>query len=181
MFKFDVNITEQDYYDFNTFNNEESKFGKRLMRAFKLLVGVIGLMAIVMFVVNHDFDIGTLIAVIPIVVVVVLLIVFSKTFMRRVNKKTIQTIQKRGKKLYAPNSTLEFLDEYLVEITPESETKLKYSTVDIAYFVRGEVVYIYINMQQAVILPRASFESQEQWDSFMEFVKGKVKDVSVIE
>ncbi len=181
MFKFDVNITEQDYAKFNAFNMEESKFGKKLMRTLRLLIGVIGLMAIVMFVTDHDFDIGTLIGITPIVVVVVLMIVFAKPFMRSVNKKTVKKIQKKGKKLYTPVSTVEFLDEYLVETTPESETKLKYSTLDTAYFVREEAVYIYLNIQQAVILPRSCFESQEQWDSFKEFIRGKLEEVIIIE
>ena len=181
MFKFDVKLTEQDYQKFNFFNSQESKFGKKLILIWRVSFLVILLIAIAFFIDRNGVDITTLISLIPLIIIGVVFVVFTKPFLRFSTKKGIKMLEKKGKKLYSPVYTAEFFDDYLVETTTEIESKVKYTALDSAYIVRNEDIYIYINIQQAVILPRASFESQEQWDSFLEFIESKIDKVYVIE
>ena len=182
MFRFDTTITEERYTEFNLFHNEKSKYGRKIIGWYRTaLVMLLVIMSILVVVRNLEAGWSVLVSLIPIFFVCGLFFVLIKPFIRLGNKLTIKMASKIGKNLYSPVSTMEFFEEYVVETTPEIETKTSYTALDCAYFVRGEVVYIYINIQQALILPRASFESQEQWDSFFEFIKVKIKDITVVE
>ena len=181
MFKFDINITDQDYSKFNAFNSEYSKYGKRTMKGLRIFLVVLFLLGAIGLVFRYGVTFVALVALIPLIILFVLFIVFLKYFLRFFNGMAVKGLTKTGKKLYSPVSVMEFSEEYVVEITPDSEMKYKYSALDAAYFVRGEVVYIYINPQQAFIIPVDSFESQEQWDRFLEFINAKMEEVVVIE
>lgn len=181
MFKFNVNLTEQDYYKFNNFNNEESKFGKKLVFMTRIFFLILYFITVSFFINKHGVNTTTFISLIPMFIIGVLFIVFIKRILRFFNKRGTTTLEKMGKKLYSPVSTVEFSDEYVLETTPETETKLNYTVLENAYIVRNEDVYIYINIQQVLIIPRKCFDSQEQWDSFLEFIKSKLDEVIVIE
>lgn len=175
MFKFDVNITEQDYNKFILFHSVESKYAKRAIRFARIWAFIAFLiMSAIVILNNREVGWGLLLAVIPIAVILFLLSLLIKPFNKLGNRL-------KGRKYYSPVSTVEFNDDYISETTPETKLRFKYPAMDSAYVVSNDVVYIYRNYRQAFIIPRASFESQEQWDSFMEFIKGKIKDVSVIE
>lgn len=177
MFRFDINLTDQDYYKFNLFHGFESKYLKRIVLGLQIAIAVLYLWVCVSTVIRNGIKPSTFVGLIPSVILGVLFIALVRPFYKLVVKMFI----KSKKNLYSPVSTMEFSEEYAVETTPNSEMKYKYSALDTAYFVREEVVYIYINIQQAFLIPRASFESQEQWDGFLEFIKTKMDDVVVVE
>ena len=85
----------------------------------------------------------------------------------------------KGKGAYSPEARLEFFEEGFEEITPERKTESKYSAIERVSVVSGKTVYIHIKSVEAVILPLGSFASDEEYESFLEFIKSKCQVVDV--
>ena len=182
MFKFNIQLTDKQYYDFNTFHNTHSKYCKKTTLLMRIMCVALVAVMMVRFAMTHGFDKAAIAGLVAMAVFGVLLIVLVKPFYKVVTIILVKMISSKSKKpLYSPTATMEFSEEYVEEATPTDESKRKYSALDCAYFIRGEVAYIYINVQQAYIMPRSCFESQQQWDSFVEFIKSKIEEVYIID
>lgn len=72
---------------------------------------------------------------------------------------------------------MEFYEDMFVEITPENRSQVNYSAVDSVYVVKGEIIYIYLNSALAHLIPYSVFESETQFNSFIEFIGNKTKPV----
>ena len=88
-------------------------------------------------------------------------------------------LKKSGKMGYSPNAVMEFYDEIFVETTPENRTEQSYSAVERVSVVEDRTIYIHINNVMAYILPVTAFESKEQYDSFLSFIRTKCAIVDV--
>ena len=80
---------------------------------------------------------------------------------------------------YSPVSEIEFYDESFVEITPDNKTEQKYSAIERVSVVTDKVVYIHVNNVMSYILPLTCFESKEQYDTFLDFVRSKCANIDV--
>ena len=67
----------------------------------------------------------------------------------------------------------------IVEITPDNKTETNYSAVERISIVDNKMIYIHVNNVMAYILPISCFESTEQYNSFMDFIKTKCSDIDV--
>lgn len=72
---------------------------------------------------------------------------------------------------------MEFCDDCFTEITDEAKTEVKYSAVERISIISGKVIYIHINKLMAYIIPIYSFESKEQYSSFISFIKTKNNNI----
>ena len=80
---------------------------------------------------------------------------------------------------YSPVSEIEFYDESFVEITPDNKTEQKYSAIERVSVVTDKVVYIHVNNVMSYILPLSCFESKEQYNNFLYFVRSKCANIDV--
>ena len=80
---------------------------------------------------------------------------------------------------YSPVSEIEFYDESFVEITPDSKTEQKYSAIERVSVITDKVVYIHVNNVMSYILPLSCFESKEQYNNFLDFVRSKCANIDV--
>ncbi len=177
MFKFNVNLTDNDYLEYNKFWNFRSHYGKGQMVSMRIMIAVILGVFMVVTLAMNGFSAEALIGIIPLLIVLVLMELFLKKFITFSLKSNIKNLRKKGKVGYSPNSTIEFYDETFTEATPDTKTEQRYSSIERVSVVRGRALYFHVNSLMAYILPLSAFDNREQYDSFIEFITGKINTV----
>ena len=87
------------------------------------------------------------------------------------NTKLYVMIMKRSGKLpFGKNVQLDFYENYICETTEMAETRFKYSSIEYMG-VDKNAVYLYYNAMQALVILRSVFESKEDEDAFLEFIR----------
>ena len=94
-------------------------------------------------------------------------------------KASIKSLRKKGKMGYSPTSVVEFLNETFIETTPENKTEQKYSSIERISLVDNKMIYIHVNNVMAYIIPVSCFESAEQYQSFLDFIKTKSTNIDI--
>lgn len=181
LFKFDIKINDHDYLEYNNFVILKSNYGKKQLTSFRIIMAALLAVWILFLLYNGGFSKDAFINIIPQVVLLVLFQVVLTPFFKFVMKGTVKRLIKNGKKAYSPNSVMEFYDNDFKEITDDNETKQKYTAIDRVSIIEGKNIYIHINSLMAYILPFACFESDEQRQAFIEFLKTKCNNVDVMQ
>ena len=178
-FKFDIRLTEQDYLDYNTFWNLKSPYGKKSMTSIRIMLAVVFGLMILTTLLEGDFSLETWIS---ISLYLILLVVFQLTFNKIFTaflKGYMKALKKKGKMGYSPFSTMQFLEESVIEETPENKLETKYSTIERVSIVADQVIYIHVNNIVAYILPLSCFDSKVKYEAFVDFLKTKCPQIDV--
>ena len=179
LFEFNVKISDEDYFEFNKFHMIKSHYGRSQMLKIRLMIAAIFVLAILVFGMGDGLSSYTLVYAVPCLIALVLFQIFFNKFMAASLRSHIKSLKKKGKMGYSPESVLQFYDDVLVETTPTEKNERSYSTLERVSIVGDETVYIHFNNIMACILPRASFESDEQYKAFLEFIKTKCDNIDV--
>lgn len=172
-FLFQVNLTEKDYLDYNKFWQFQSPYGKKQIVSLRVLFAVLfGLFALTALL-SGDFSIDSIIEAILHVIVMVIFQFALAPFFAWAVKRHLKSLKKKGKMAYSPVSEMNFHDEVFTETTPEVKNEVKYSMVERISVTEEKTVYIHVNNLAAYILPYNTFDSQEQYESFLTFLKEK--------
>ena len=172
-YKFDIKLTDHDYYEFNKCYIQHAPETKKLLRIFDWILPVISVIAIIRSVImGYEWTvIGIMAAFLTVVCLAAML--FMKAF-TLFNLKVLLKIQiKKGKIAYSENSTLEFGDESFTETTEEHKSEIKYSADYKIYEYDGRAIYIMISSAAGYIIPLSLFESDEEKNEFLEFIHKK--------
>ena len=178
-YRFNVTITDQDYLDYNTFWMLRSPYGKKQMKIFRIAITVFWVIASLVTLFMDGFSIVSVFGLIPFVIVFFLIQILFPIFFSWALKLQIKILKKSGKMAYSPESMIEFYEDYLVEATSDNKTELKYSAVERISIVDHKMIYIHVNNVMSYILPISSFESREQYDSFLFFLKTKCANIDI--
>ena len=129
-YQFTVNITDQDYVDYNIFWSTRSPYGKKQITNFRLVFAVcIGLM-IFMCLWGGGFSAASFAGSIPFVILLILVQVFAKRIWALSVKGTVQKLKDNGKMGYSPRAVIEFFEDSFVETTDLNTTEQKYSAIE---------------------------------------------------
>ena len=178
-FRFNVTMTDQDYLDYNTFWMLRSPYGKKQIKTFRIAITVFFVIASLVFLFIDGFSIAFVFEIIPLVIVFSLIQIFLPIFFSWALKLQIKNLKKSGKMGYSPESIMEFYEDRLVEITSDNKTELKYSGVERISIVDHKVIYIHVNNVMSYLMPISCFESREQYDSFLEFIRTKCANIDI--
>ena len=175
-FKFNVNITQEDYIELNKLVMTETPAGKKSSKMSNLIFILFCVIAVLVVLTMYNFSGEAFIAV---GVLIIAFLLVNLTLNKKINnlavKVTVKSLTKiKGKLPYSENSVLEFYDDVFVEITDENKTESKYSAVE-NVIVNEKMVVLFINSMQAFIVPTRSFENVEQKNSFIQFINEKYK------
>lgn len=179
LFRFHVSLSAKDYYEFNKFHMTKSHYGKKTIAFSRILIAVIMLAVILILLIGERFSAESFIYVIPLFVafcVVELCIVPFSCLMLKIQLKLMK---KTGKMPYSSSSVVEFFDDKFVETTVNNKTEYTYSAIERICIIKDKIIYVYINNIMAYLIPICSFESQEQYNSFLEFIKIKCNNIDV--
>ena len=172
-FKFNVNLTDEDYLNFNMFVSTKTGTGKRYIIFLRTLITVVFVATILIWLFNNGFDMLHLIALIPCVGVFALLQLALMPQLRLMTKRQINLMKKDGKSAYSPFAEMEFYDDYFIEITEDKKSEIKYTSIEKISVLGDKVLYLHVSNSSAYIIPISTFISKETFDLFMEFIKTK--------
>ena len=178
-FQFNIKVNDQDYLDYNIFWRSRSHYGKKQMMIFRIFFVVLFAVSIAVSLSSDGFSKESFLGVIPSLLVLILVQVFLTRFFSWMLKGHIKSLKKSGKMGYSPESVMEFYEDSFVETTPENKTEQKYSAVERISVVDNKIIYIHVNNIMAYILPLSCFETKEQYESFLDFMKTKCANIDV--
>ena len=177
-FQFSVNLTDQDYLDYNVFTLIKSPYGKKQVMSVRIFFAVLGGVLSLITFWGGDFSLETFIGSIPMVIIVLAVILLWPRFLAWSIKCQVKAVRKNGKMAYSPQSVIEFYDDYFVETTPDNKTEQKYLSIERISIVDSKI-YIHVNSVMSYILPLSCFESKEQYSAFLDFVKTKCTTIDI--
>lgn len=178
-FRFNVNINDQDYLDYNKFWMLRSHYGKMQMTTFRIIFAVIIGIYILILLYGGNFTFDSFVGIIPTAILLIIFeLLLSPLFVLFI-KCTLKSLKKKGKMGYSPSSVIEFYEDAFIETTPDNKTEQKYSSVERVSVVKNKVFYIHVNNIMSYILPISCFESSEQCDEFFEFIKTKCSNIDI--
>ena len=176
---FNINLSDKDYLDYNVFWMLKSPYGKKQITSSRVMITVLfGIIALVALFIN-DFSAEALIGLIPVAVVFLIIQLSLNYFFVQSIKSNIKILKKSGKMPYSPVAQVEFNENSFTETTPENKVEQKYSAVERVSVINGDTVYIHVNNVMAYILPATCFESTEQLDGFLSFIKTKCSVIDI--
>ena len=178
-YKFDVNLTDKDYTDFNIFWMLKSPYGKKQMLKSRLILSVIFILAVLYVLITGEGILENFVFIGLMVVMLALFQLFMSRFFAFSLKNQFKTLKKSGKMAYSPESTMEFYDDIFVEYTEENKNEHKYTTIERISLVGDKIIYIHINNVMAYLIPISSFNSEEELRSFIDFIKTKAPIVDI--
>ena len=147
-----------------------------MIGARNLCIIVAVILALLVFI-KDGFSLHTVITIIPYLIAIALLMVLYKPFCVWILKMQIKAMKKQGKLAYSPVSEMEFYEEYFAETTPENKTEQKYSAIERVSILSDRTMYIHVNNVMSYILPSPAFESEEQYNKFLAFIKTKCENI----
>ncbi len=177
LYKFDINLTEQDYIDYNHFHLLKSPYGTKQVFSLRVGIALVFLIGVLVTMVFGGFTLESFIESIPMILLLIVFELGLNKFIKWCVKDNIKRMKKAGKMAYTPKSVIEFTDDGFMEYTDENKTEHKYSAIERTSVLKGKIVYIHINNIMAYLIPFSSFESENQFDEFVEFIKSKNSNV----
>ncbi len=179
MFKLNISLADKDYLDYNVFVTIRSFYGKKRMIIYRIMMAVIFFLAAVIVLIADDLSSFAVTTAIAYAIVGVAFQIFFNPFFKLLVKMSVKRSYKNGKKLYTPVTDMEFNEESFTEITCQNKSEQKYSVIDRVSIVSDKVIYLHANPVIAFILPVSCFESKEQYDSFLDFIKTKCENIDI--
>lgn len=173
-FKFNVNITQEDYIEFNKLVMTKTPAGKKSSKISNLIFIAVCAIFVLFTLITSRFSTESFIVVTCLIIAFLLVyLTLNKTINNLAIKATVKSLTKvKGKLPYSENAVFEFYDDVFVEITDDNKSEIKYSAIE-NVFVNEKMVILFINSMQAYIVPTRSFESNEQKNSLIEFLNNK--------
>lgn len=178
-FKFNVNLTDKDYLDYNIFWMIKSPYGKKQMLKIRILITVCIAIFALGFLLGEKNTVNAWIGVIPYFILLGLFQLLLNPTMAWILKGNINSLKKQGKMGYSPSSEMEFFDEYFTETTPQNKTEQKYDSIERISVIQGKTIYIHVNNVMSYLLPVSCFDSKEQYDAFLNLIKTKCSIVDI--
>ena len=177
LFQLNINLSEDDYLDFNKFHSFESMHGKKLInktRIFFVLAMIIlaALFLLVMGLTTFSITYAALL-----LLFTLLYMVFFKKILTRNVKTQIKRLKKVGKLPFDPVSTLEFHEDKMVEITALQRTEQSYSIFERICVVKDRYILLYKSSVGAYILPVVQVNAQLNQEEFVDFLSSTCTNV----
>lgn len=176
-YKFQINISDNDYLEYNKFHMLRSPYGKKSLTSLRFALCVIVLSMALISLIANNFSLDSLITVIPVFIVLLLAQIFLKKFLEISIKASVSQLKKRGKMAYSASSVMEFFDDGFMETAKEQRVEQKYSAIERISVVEGKYVYLHVNNVMAYIIPNVSFGSHEQYREFVKFINEKCPNI----
>ena len=178
-FKFDIKLTDKDYFDYNKFWMLKTPYGKKQLSLTRKILYLIFAIGILILLFMGEITAQTYITIVGSIVLCLLMQALMTKFLICFLKVQIKTMKKSGKMPFSAESHMVFYDDTFTEYTTENKNEHKYSAIDRVSVVGGKAIYIHLNNILAYVLPFDSFESVEEYNRFFDFIKTKVNIVDI--
>ena len=182
-FKLNIEISENDYIDFNNFTMLKTSYGKsQILKSRIILALIFGIMAL-SYLIRWESTINALVGSILFTIILILSQLFLKPWyaysIKGTAKSLINHSKKNGKPPYSPVSKMEFYDETFIETAPNEKTELKYSLIERITIISGSMIYLFRDTTRAYLIPVRCFASKEEGYKFIDFIKTKCQSLEI--
>ncbi len=178
-FQFNVKFTDEDYMEFNKFHMLRSPYGKKQIASFRMSITIICLLITLIVLLVNKFNADAFLGVVPFLLLWIIMQLGLRKFMIYSIKHTLKSLKKNGKAGYSPSSVLQFNEESFIETTEFNKTEQNYTVIERISIVDNKMIYIHVNNIMAYMLPIACFESKEQYNDFLDFIKTKCNTIDI--
>lgn len=163
--KFNINISEEDFIKFNLQHFKISHVGKRTTKLAWLISVMVVVISAMVFFYTAKSDGSPLY--IPIILTVfmglamlIYMLFINKKATERSLLKSIKTQKKDGKLPFSENTVVEFTDDEVIEESKMGISRVKYDKLE-RLCICDTVMYLYVNSQQAIILPYSQIGNEK--------------------
>jgi len=177
LFQLNINLSEDDYLDFNKFHSFESMHGKKLINKTRIFFVLAMIILAALFLLVMGLTTFSITYAVLLLLFTLLYMVFFKKILTRNVKTQIKRLKKVGKLPFDPVSTLEFHEDKMVEITTLQRTEQSYSIFERICVVKNRYVLLYKSSVGAYILPVTQIEAQLNQRDFIDFLSQKCPNV----
>ena len=177
LFQLNINLSEDDYLDFNKFHSFESMHGKKLINKTRIFFVLAMIILAALFLLVMGLTTFSITYAVLLLLFTLLYMVFFKKILTRNVKTQIKRLKKVGKLPFDPVSTLEFHEDKMVEITALQRTEQSYSIFERICVVKNRYVLLYKSSVGAYILPVTQIEAQLNQEDFIDFLSQKCTNV----
>ena len=177
LFQLNINLSEDDYLDFNKFHSFESMHGKKLINKTRIFFVLAMIFLAALFLLVMGLTIFSITYAALLLLFTLLYMVFFKKILTRNVKTQIKRLKKVGTLPFDPVSTLEFHEDKMVEITAEKRTEQSYSIFERICVVKDRFILLYNSSVGAYILPIMQVKAQVNQEELINFLSNKCSNV----
>ena len=177
LFQLNINLSEDDYLDFNKFHSFESMHGKKLINKTRIFFVLAMIILAALFLLVMGLTTFSITYAVLLLLFTLLYMVFFKKVLTRNIKVQIKRLKKIGKLPFDPVSTLEFYEDKMVEITASSRTEQGYTIFERVCVVKDRYILLYKSSVTAYILPVAQIKAQLNQENLVDFLSKKCTNV----
>lgn len=177
LFQLNINLSEDDYLDFNKFHSFESMHGKKLINKTRIIFVLAMIILAALFLLVMGLTTFSITYAALLLLFTLLYMVFFKKILTRNVKTQIKRLKKVGKLPFDPVSTLEFHEDKMVEITALQRTEQSYSIFERICVVKDRYILLYKSSVGAYILPVVQVKAQLNQEEFVDFLSSKCTNV----
>ena len=155
MLQLNYKLTDEDYIEFNEFHQLiHSEVGKRNLFKLRLIGPMISILARaeIMLIVTE---------VIVLCIFSIVCVTQAKKIMKRGIRKTILKMKETEGLPFAGETTLNFTEDQIIEITKGQEVKVDYKKVEDVCETE-EAFYVYMSSVQAIIIPKRVLDQDKE-------------------
>ena len=154
MLQLNYKLTDEDYIEFNEFHQLiHSEVGKRNLFKLRLIGPMISILAIVIFILARAKIMLIVTEVIVLCIFSIVCVTQAKKIMKRGIRKTILKMKETEGLPFAGETTLNFTEDQIIEITKNQELKVDYKKIqDVCE--TEKAFYVYISSMEALIIPK---------------------------
>lgn len=175
LYKFEIQINDNDYYEFNRYHITESADNKKGMLFYRLYVPLIFICMFILFALGNQSPFMLIFLAVFYGIISLIWALATKSILSYSIKRRIKKMKKKGDMLYTESAEMEFYEEGFTETTKNAKSEIKYDAVYKVKVNEGKAVYIYQNSVQAFIVPFSAFKSDEERKEFIAFISEKAK------
>ena len=177
LFQFNITLTDEDYLAFNSFHAFGSKQGqKALMKSRLIYIGAMVALIALLVLFTGWSSIATLYAGLLASFTLVYMLIFKKVLQRNM-KAQIKRMKQTGRLPYEAVSTIEFYEDKMVEISPNSRTEESYEIFERVCVLKDRYILLYRSSISAYILPIPQVKTQIHMEEFLSFLSQKCGNV----
>ena len=175
MFKFNITLTDDDYFEYNKYTFLNSPTGKKSLFRQRLQLPIMSAFALIIFFIAKADSTLIITEAIFLAIISILGIIFSKFFFLKRMRRSFNKRKKLEKLPFDEDSTLLFENEAIISTTAESEMTTKYSRLE-RIIESDKAVYLYVDSVRAYIIPLRTFSSDVDKQQFINFIKSKIDE-----
>lgn len=176
-FKFNVNLTDEDYLNYNAFTQTMTIGGKKQIAFLRALMIIIILTLCIFCVSLFEDPLLKICTCIPLITILIVFLIRIPQDLKKSTQKVIKAYSDKTKKLYSESTVMEFFDDRFIEYTPGIKTEVNYSAIECVSILNGRYIFIQQNQLQGYIIPFTIFESNEHCTAFIDFLRTKIQNV----